>query len=239
MAGQERSGFTLIELLVVIAIVAILAALLLPALSKAREKARQSVCISNLRQMGLAMFLYGQDYGDNYPINCYWGTTTKTDPAMNFMKSIPADGNGGEGYVCWMWLFFPYHKQPNVYLCPSARKKTHGWTYGISLGFAASVKTDGTLTNGWGISPPYPVKMGRERYKTNKIIISDGLAGRAPTSLRWCFTSGQGKAEHMLDHNGGTNCLFIDGSVRWVPADSIAFNDPAQTWFRPDLESKP
>src|SRR2546429_1371192 len=64
-------GFTLIELLVVIAIIAILAAILFPVFAQAREKARQSSCQSNLRQLGLATQLYAQDYDETYPLAQY------------------------------------------------------------------------------------------------------------------------------------------------------------------------
>src|SRR5688572_21323462 len=67
--GAARQGFTLIELLVVIAIIAILAAILFPVFAQARGKARQTSCLSNLKQLGLAFEQYKQDYDGVYPIN--------------------------------------------------------------------------------------------------------------------------------------------------------------------------
>src|SRR5438067_8373067 len=64
---RHRNAFTLIELLVVIAIIAILAAILFPVFAQAREKARQSTCLSNCKQMGTAAMLYLQDYDETYP----------------------------------------------------------------------------------------------------------------------------------------------------------------------------
>ncbi|MBC7807537.1 MAG: prepilin-type N-terminal cleavage/methylation domain-containing protein, partial [Akkermansiaceae bacterium] len=65
--GRVKSGFTLIELLVVIAIIAILAAILFPVFAQAREKARQISCLSNQKQIGIAMMMYVQDYDETYP----------------------------------------------------------------------------------------------------------------------------------------------------------------------------
>ena len=65
--SQKKQGFTLIELLVVIAIIAILAALLLPALASAKESGRSAKCLSNMRQVGLGIYMYKDDYDDHLP----------------------------------------------------------------------------------------------------------------------------------------------------------------------------
>jgi len=92
-----RSGFTLIELLVVIAIIAILAAILFPVFAKAREKARQVSCLSNLKQMGLGYMQYVQDYDESYIFSERWG-------------------GAGQG---WAGRVYPYVKDKAVYKCPN------------------------------------------------------------------------------------------------------------------------
>lgn len=100
--GYRRTGFTLIELLVVIAIIAILAAILFPVFAQAREKARQTSCLSNLKQQGTATYMYVQDYDETFPLALYIGNT----------------GNGPCGFVSYHALV-PYQKNAEVQKCAS------------------------------------------------------------------------------------------------------------------------
>ncbi|MDR3708605.1 MAG: DUF1559 domain-containing protein [Capsulimonadaceae bacterium] len=94
---KRSDGFTLIELLVVIAIIAILAAILFPVFATAREKARQTACISNLKQLGLGFMQYVQDYDETFPNGC----------------NVFANGSGWAGEV------YPFVKSTQVFICPS------------------------------------------------------------------------------------------------------------------------
>ena len=107
----SRKGFTLIELLVVIAIIAILAAILFPVFAKAREKARQASCQSNLKQMGIGFIQYVQDYDELFPSTQYWGAQ-----------------------------IYPYEKSTGVFKCPddvntaSSSSYPNSYSFNMNLG---------------------------------------------------------------------------------------------------------
>lgn len=102
----RNHGFTLIELLVVIAIIAILAAILFPVFAQAREKARQSSCLSNLRQLNLGLAQYTQDYDEKFP-NYYW------------YEGCPSGGPRNPYSATWFRGIYPYVRNLQLYACPS------------------------------------------------------------------------------------------------------------------------
>jgi len=109
---MKRRGFTLIELLVVIAIIAILAAILFPVFAQARENARKTACLSNLKQLGTALMMYAQDWDETFP---FWRTKCHNDP------QYPPGG------LFWTEQLMPYVKNADVFRCPSAREERRGW----------------------------------------------------------------------------------------------------------------
>jgi prepilin-type N-terminal cleavage/methylation domain-containing protein/prepilin-type processing-associated H-X9-DG protein len=121
-----KKAFTLIELLVVIAIIAILAAILFPVFAQAREKARQTSCASNMKQMGLAVAQYVGDYDEAFP------AALDTSDEWNYY----ADGNPGPNN--WVLKILPYIKTTGVFICPddTAGGNT-GWE-GVETSYAAN-----------------------------------------------------------------------------------------------------
>jgi prepilin-type N-terminal cleavage/methylation domain-containing protein/prepilin-type processing-associated H-X9-DG protein len=97
-------AFTLIEVLVVIAIIGLLAAILFPVFARARENARRTACASNLKQIGLGLLQYLQDFDEKMPASAYGG--------------VAADSNNSSAYK-WMDAIFPYVKSEQIFVCPS------------------------------------------------------------------------------------------------------------------------
>lgn len=111
---RKSRGFTLIELLVVIAIISILASILFPVFARARENARRTSCASNLKQFGLAMMQYTQDYDETYPKSVAGGFGANPPGGA---QDLGSDGSFNK----WMWqqILYPYHKSLQLFYCPS------------------------------------------------------------------------------------------------------------------------
>src|SRR5713101_3624685 len=109
MRRRIRVAFTLIELLVVIAIIAILAAILFPVFAQAREAARKATCISNTRQIGLALMQYCQDYDETVVPN-----------------NNQVTGSASSTWLSWPDFLQPYIKNKQVFICPSSSRNSSG-----------------------------------------------------------------------------------------------------------------
>jgi prepilin-type N-terminal cleavage/methylation domain-containing protein/prepilin-type processing-associated H-X9-DG protein len=224
---QDHRGFTLIELLVVIAIIAILAAILFPVFAQAREKARQAVCLSNEKQIGTAIMMYAQDYGEMYPIYDYY---PKED-------------------VYWYDMINPYVKassnRSSIFRCPSVSGLATA--VNTSGGYAANYlhviqyapQFNNSKTYKW-YSPADdgPCPMARLSRPAETIMIGDsevecgkGQGGgwaalycpiELPGGPTWasanCVDKTWGLAKR---HSGGGNFLMADGHARWMRRETV------------------
>lgn len=199
---MRREGFTLIELLVVIAIIAILAAILFPVFAKAREKARQSSCSSNLKQIALSALQYAQDYDE--------------------MTAAHGCGYGDGGELCYAERLMPYIKNVQVFTCPSDPSRRiatvppggGGNGYGGNLAY---------------ITPRVGRAMGDIKSPAETIWYGDATTGyiRAPTccgvaTITPLCAQPRGVDNIYWRHNEGANFAFVDGHVKWMKqSDSI------------------
>ena len=215
-----RRGFTLIELLVVIAIIAVLAAILFPVFARAREKARQAACSSNVRQLGLAFLLYVSDYDGLLPMS-----TSNPDRRC-------------EGYW-WFEALDPYVRNSQVYACPSGNPLnfTQRCTCSVLTHYHERyphlVGDRATYTYDlWDTGPTYSsAPLDQVERPVGKFLIGDGLCYHwhlwdtamdpAKCGLDLPTWGAIVTAPHVAPHNEGYIVTFLDGHTKWRAAGTM------------------
>jgi prepilin-type N-terminal cleavage/methylation domain-containing protein/prepilin-type processing-associated H-X9-DG protein len=238
-----RNGFTLIELLVVIAIIAILAAILFPVFAQAREKARQTACLSNCKQMGIAIATYIQDYDETLP----FAAISSSVPNYSTLPNRR-----------WYYLLDPYVKNTQIYMCPSAPDITvtnASIPFGVSkaasvpLGYGINANICGyaSLTSPGGLalsqindSAGTTLIVETAQFTDQILTINDPMKwvpyGNASVdiqfsppgdltanSTRWssCGSSGNDCRRPIARHNGGMNAVYCDGHAKWSKVEQF------------------
>ncbi|MCX6379586.1 MAG: prepilin-type N-terminal cleavage/methylation domain-containing protein [Armatimonadetes bacterium] len=215
---QVKRGFTLIELLVVIAVIAVLAAILFPVFAQAREKARQTSCLSNERQVGTAILMYVQDYDER--LFFYAATTT---PSRSRTGAILPDA-ASINPVRWWNALMPYIKNTQVLVCPSddlptLSKDATGNTTILRSYIAIRAAEGLALTS---VDSPSETIVVTEKWGKD-------TSGN-PIADSWIEPfNGDFKYDSILDrmalaanrHSSGLNATFYDGHVKWYKPQTI------------------
>jgi prepilin-type N-terminal cleavage/methylation domain-containing protein/prepilin-type processing-associated H-X9-DG protein len=217
-----RRGFTLIELLVVIAIIAILAAILFPVFARAREKARQTSCLSNMKQIVTGSLMYVQDY-DEVLFGHLQGTRGSFYPAV-YPNGDPA--------LNWAQQIYPYVKNEQLFVCPS--RSGAGWVYDAD---PATAWPNPDYYFGYGMnywmtwyyyySATYKTELAGFPNPAGTIWFTDcNYYVVYPTFYLATYpadpTYGQnGTARLQNRHNNGANVGFLDGHAKWMTDSAL------------------
>lgn len=201
LRATKKSGFTLIELLVVIAIIAILAAILFPVFSRARENARKSRCASNLKQIGVAMAQYTQDYDERFI------------PQQPITPSTPGNGS------TFVTLLQPYMKSKQVFVCPSGSTNVSpswppidgkDYIWRMTTGIGWNDATEGHYGMNALLTLVSPLHIGDVPKVAQTPLFMDATHYDLSSSLTMPFRGG-------VRHLSGSNIGYCDGHVKWLP----------------------
>lgn len=235
-SAEPRSrAFTLIELLVVIAVISLLAAILFPVFARARESARRANCMSNLKQIGMGVMMYVQDYDESYP--------------PNYNSSNPSNAR----LRYWGGMIFPYIKNVDAFFCPSSPIEVeknpypptygaYGANYNVIKNFSvtasnprhtvpmssATIQTPATTYMIFD-APGYVISAGEVITPSAYHTFLPGLqraGGNCDTSSGTSKPTDSGREEYLTDcqsgrHFDGVNMAFADGHVKWLKGEIV------------------
>lgn len=240
MLQSKRKAFTLIELLVVIAIIAILAAILFPVFARARENARRTSCLSNLKQIGLGVMMYVQDYDETYPRNRFnYGTSTNPD-WRDYLYQVLA----------------PYTKN-DIFYCPSSpvrgiNEGGYGSNVRILVTTAAPVKM-ASINNtaatymmmdfgAWVINTSASIDNNIAAPKNAQYLPGTGKATGIARDYNPTAASGyyeRFQTDYLSGrHFDGVNIAYADGHSKWQKTSTVfaEFQKTDQGAFNPANE---
>ena len=201
---RKAKGFTLIELLVVIAIIAILAAILFPVFARAREKARQITCLSNIRQITLAVRMYIDDWDEKFP---YWRAN----------MTVPYDETH------WYFRVLAYTTDSEVWFCPSQPRDM--CSPGFFNGYGNYTATGFNFWSPWSGNPQTTLA---DVNMPDRLVMNycepDGCGAYAG------YWTGYNTALELnrIVHNHGVNFSFVDGHAKWVHSRDIIQDYPGE-----------
>ena len=211
---QAQQAFTLIELLVVIAIIAILSSLLLPALSRGREKARQTACIGNLRQLALAARLYWDDHEGR---TFYYRTYMTNNGTIYWFGWIGQGAEGMRAFDHTKGALYPYLAGRGVELCPSLnyqmnrfKLKADGAAYGYGYNIHLSVPVSQPAFNVEAIHTPGTVALLADTAQVN--TFQPPASPDNPMLEEFYYISTNEPTAHFR-HSGKANVAFVDSHV--------------------------
>jgi prepilin-type N-terminal cleavage/methylation domain-containing protein/prepilin-type processing-associated H-X9-DG protein len=229
--ADRRRGFTLIELLTVIAIIGILAGILIPVVGRVRESARNSACLSNLRQIGTAFHLHANDRdgtfppsqratSDIYPAGSIW--SIEIHPYLDGRDIAP---NGGIPTPP-QWL----SGTSGALICPSHENtpayQNEPWKTGYAMNYRLYSPDMPLSNNDNGVATTWRIGIIEDsRIPTSrKILVADHHEFQFQVTQFGLLNSHVGAIRHFRRHNDGnsSNYLFIDGSVRNIPSTAEA-----------------
>jgi prepilin-type N-terminal cleavage/methylation domain-containing protein len=220
----SRNAFTLIELLVVIAIIAILAAILFPVFAQAREKARQTACLSNMKQIGLGLTMYAQDYDEVLP--------PANDDVTNFAAPTSKPN--------FLGSLIPYIKSKPIFVCPSTPLATDPASVKLGLQPNAESSTN-YMGNGVIMGRPLAVVPApADIVYLHELGAVENIAWLRPVCqpggvcVAWCYWSG--KHWYGISHFDGGNMILADGHAKYRLRTSMHSGDFGLT---PDRYSDP